>query len=580
MRRAIATWRVAGRVAARPRRGARATGSSVRGVRPALAMLLCALLGLVAAGRTAWAQAPPAPAPSAPRAPGALPEVVGGRLRVGLNESVRLAIRNNLDVELATIGPLVAGADLGAAWGAYDPELFGEGGYTSTETPTGSQLFFDVSGRRSYLNQRIWDGEAGLRGLIPWLGGAYSVSYAGSELETNSPIETFSPNYGASFLASLQIPLLRGLFWSEPWTAVRLARVGLDTSIEQVRADVMDIVRATEDAYWALIAAREGRRVAQKSLETAQALLEQTRAQYEVGVVSKVEVVQAEAGVADREFNLIRLDAQERTARDAFIDVVLGPYLAPDSEIIVELEDPPEEVPVREVDPELATERAFANRPEIALARKAIESSEIQLRFASNQRLPQLDVIGTYGNTGLAGELNPRCGLFGPCTRPPGYGDDWPDADRDFFTDEKAESFSVRGVLTIPIGNVRARNDYERARLELRRAQLQLQRLQQSIVSDIRRAARNLRAALEGIEAADRAVAAAEEQLRAERVRLEYGESTPFDVLQREEDLVTAENQRILAQQTYHNAITELERAQGTILERNAIVIDHRGALR
>src|SRR5690606_8826363 len=92
MRRAIATWRVAGRVAARPRRGARATGSSVRGVRPALAMLLCALLGLVAAGRTAWAQAPPAPAPSAPRAPGALPEVVGGRLRVGLNESVRLAI--------------------------------------------------------------------------------------------------------------------------------------------------------------------------------------------------------------------------------------------------------------------------------------------------------------------------------------------------------------------------------------------------------------------------------------------------------------------------------------------------------
>ena len=31
------------------------------------------------------------------------------------------------------------------------------------------------------------------------------------------------------------------------------------------------------------------------------------------------------------------------------------------------------------------------------------------------------------------------------------------------------------------------------------------------------------------------AVAAAEEQLRAEEIRLEYGESTPFDVLLREE---------------------------------------------
>jgi outer membrane protein TolC len=430
------------------------------------------------------------------------------------------------------------------------------------------------------LKQRTWDGQGGLQGLIPWLGGSYSVSYGGSELETNSSIETLSPNYGANFLASLQVPLLRGLFWSEPWTAVRLARLGVDASVEQFRADLMDIVRNTEDAYWGLIAAGEARRVAQKSLETAQALLEQTQAQYEVGVVSKVEVVQAEAGVADREFNLITIDAQERTARDAFVDVVLGPYLAPDSEIAVELADPPEEIPVREVDPEAATERAFANRPEVALARKVIEQREVQVKFASNQRLPQFDVQSSYGNTGLSGELNERCGLIGPCTVRPGVGTVWGDADDDFFTDEAAENFTVRGVVTIPIGNVRARNDYDRARLELRRSRLQLERLEQSIVSDIRRAARNLLAALEGIEAAERGVAAAEEQLRAERVRLEYGESTPFDVLQREENLVTAENQRILAQRAYHNAITELERAQGTILERNAIVIDQRGALR
>jgi outer membrane protein TolC len=567
MRRAIASWLVVGQVAA----GVGAAG----------------LASGIAAG---IARAQPAPAPAPTPAPGpastsALPEVVGGSLRVGLNQSVRLAIRNNLDVELVSIDPRVAEKDLGAAWGAYDPQIFGEGGYSDVETPIASTLLTGSDPtRRRFLNQRIWDGEAGLQGLIPWLGGAYSLSYASSELETNSPIETLSPNYGANVVATLQVPVLRGLFWSEAWTAVRLARIGVDASVEQFRTDLMDIVRGTEDAYWGLIAAREGRRVAQKSLETAQALLEQTEAQYEVGVVSKVEVVQAEAGVADREFNLITLDARERTARDTFIDVVLGPYLAPDSEISVELADPPEEVPVREVDPEAATERAFANRPEVALARKAIEQREVQMKFASNQRLPQFDVQGSYGNTGLSGAINPRCQNFRnpglPCERSAGIGSSFGDANSDFFSDEAAENFAVRGIVTIPIGNVRARNDYDRARLELHRSQLQLQRLEQSIVSDIRRSARNLLAALEGIEAAERGVAAAEEQLRAERVRLEYGESTPFDVLQREENLVTAENQRILAQQAYHNAITELERAQGTILERNAIVIDQRGALR
>lgn len=554
MRRAIATWRVACQVAA----------------------AWVAAGGLAVLGGSVAAQGQPAPPASPPAAAaGALPSVVNGELHVGLNQSVRLAIRNNLDVELVTIGPLIAQKELGAAWGAYDPQIFGEGGYADIETPTASELL-----TAGVLKQATWDGEAGLQGLVPWLGGAYSVSYGGSELKTNSSIETLSPNYGADFLATLRVPLLRGLFWSEPWTAVRLARIGVDASIEQFRTDLMNIVRATEDAYWTLIAAREGRRVAQKSLETAQALLEQTEAQYEVGVVSKVEVVQAEAGVADREFNLITLDAAERSARDAFIDVVLGPYLAPDSEITVDLADPPEEVPVREVDPEAATERAFANRPEVALARKVIEQREVQMKFASNQRLPQLDVESSYGNTGLAGSLNEDCGLIGPCSVRPGIPSRWRSADNDFFGEDAAESFTVRGIVTIPIGNVRARNDYDQAKLELRRARLQLERLEQSIVSDIRRAARNLRAALEGIEAAERGVAAAEEQLRAERVRLEYGESTPFDVLQREEDLVTAENQRILAQRVYHNAITELERAQGTILERNAIVIDDHGALR
>lgn len=571
MRRAIATWRVACRVAA-----------------GRVAAVWVAAAALAILGGSAAAQGQPAPSPSPPAAAGStLPEVVNGELRVGLNQSVRLAIRNNLDVELVTIDPLIAQKNLGAAWGAYDPEIFGEGGYSDVETPIASTLLSGSgtsSAQSRFLNQRILDGEAGLQGLLPWLGGGYSVSYASSELETNSPIETLSPNYGANFLATVQVPILRGLFWSEPWTAVRLARIGVDASVEQFRTDLMNIVRATEDAYWTLIAAREGRRVAQKSLETAQALLEQTEAQYEVGVVSRVEVVQAEAGVADREFNLITLDAGERSARDNFIDVVLGPYLAPDSEITVDLADPPEEIPVREVDPEAATERAFANRPEVALARKAIEQREVQMKFASNQRLPQFDVQGSYGNTGLAGDINRNCQNFRnpgqPCDTSPGIGSSFGDANSNFFTDDAAEAFTVRGIVTIPIGNVRARNDFDKAKLELRRSRLQLERLEQSIVSDIRRAARNLRAALEGIEAAERGVAAAEEQLRAERVRLEYGESTPFDVLQREEDLVTAENQRILAQRVYHNAITELERAQGTILERNAIVIDDRGALR
>jgi outer membrane protein TolC len=73
---------------------------------------------------------------------------------------------------------------------------------------------------------------------------------------------------------------------------------------------------------------------------------------------------------------------------------------------------------------------------------------------------------------------------------------------------------------------------------------------------------------------------AAEEQLRAERIRLEQGESTPFAVLQREEDLVQAEAAKINAIRVYRNSIADLDRQQGTSLQSRNIVIDDVRTLR
>ena len=83
----------------------------------------------------------------------------------------------------------------------------------------------------------------------------------------------------------------------------------------------------------------------------------------------------------------------------------------------------------------------------------------------------------------------------------------------------------------------------------------------------VRAAARGLLASAQGVQAAERRRVAAVEQLRAEQIRLEHGESTPYDVLLRQSDLVDAESQKIGALQAFRNAQAELERQQGTILE-------------
>ncbi len=157
---------------------------------------------------------------------------------------------------------------------------------------------------------------------------------------------------------------------------------------------------------------------------------------------------------------------------------------------------------------------------------------------------------------------------------------DYSDTDDDFFSSSGAKSWSLMANFSVPIGNVQAKAGERSQALELRRARTGLIRTEQSIILESRAAIRDLISSREGIEAAERRRLAAEEQLRAERVRLEYGDSTPFDTLERERDLVEAESQKITALQLYREAIARLDAAQGTLLEDRNVLLEEARSLR
>jgi outer membrane protein TolC len=376
---------------------------------------------------------------------------------------------------------------------------------------------------------------------------------------------------------------MRGLMWNSAWTQVKTSKLAYGASIDEFETTVMDTVQGIISTYWELVAAKEQERVAEKSLESNQALLSQTETQYEVGVVSRVEVVQAEAGVANSEFNLIVAQNDYRNLQDRLISVVLGDRLRAATTLLFNPTDNPQYVAVEPVDLEQAVSTAFALRPEVKAAQKGIDQSDVQLRFAKNQRLPQLDLVGAYKTLGGAGTARAGCDSASPdptvpdCP-PSGTGTNWGDSAGALFGNPR--DYEIKGVFSIPIPNTTARKNVTKAKIQNRRARTQLSRLKQSIIVETRAAARGLLAAAQGVEAAERRRLAAAEQLRAERIRLEHGESTPFDVLQRERDLVEAESQKISALRAFRNSQVSLERAEGTILQNRSIVIDQVRQLR
>lgn len=539
---------------------------------PFLMILLC--LAPVLSGSPSWAT----DSNDDPYAGGAPLTLVKGTLKLSLNEALAMGLQNNLNVEVARHQAPIRYEDFQASKGAYDPTLFNDYGYSSRAVGFASVF----QGGLGEVHDRSLDGVSALRGKIPLLNAHYDLNYTSQDVQTNRAVSSLSPEYVTRLGLDLVVPLLRNLKWDQDYTRVKQLEIGYRQSTDEFRRDLMNVAQQIESAYWGLVAADERVGVAEKSLETAQALLRQTQTQYEVGVVSKVEVTEADAGVAEREFNLITARNFYHTAQDTLMDEVLGRGLTAGSELEIEPTDRPEDYLIYEIDVEQAAAKAFENRPILAIARAQIENQAIEVKFRNNQKLPQLDVSGGMGMNGLAGEANRSPQVFGalPPGFPPVLGDNYWSSNRRFFKKDNQTEWNIRGTVSIPIGNRTARHNATKAEIELRRSKTEMRRIEQQIIVEVRLAARNLHSAQEGIEAAERRRIASEEQLRAERIRLEQGESTPFDVLLREQDLVEAESQKITAIQVYRDSVVALDRQQGTILKTRNIVVDDVAPLR
>src|SRR5260370_30320323 len=80
----------------------------------------------------------------------------------------------------------------------------------------------------------------------------------------------------------------------------------------------------------------------------------------------------------------------------------------------------PEKEPAEPVQDLIAD--ALKNRPDLAQAGIQVENSQISLKGSLNAVRPQVDLVGTMQNSGLAGELNPLAGVTAGGPNAGGYG--------------------------------------------------------------------------------------------------------------------------------------------------------------
>jgi len=479
------------------------------------------------------------------------------RESLSLADAALRALQSNLDISISRHMKESRLADIVIEQSKFDPTFSLNGTYNRVASPLNRPVFGGTSGTLNNINvfdQRSHSMTADLtQNLIT--GGSVNLNYSPSRTNVNQDVASgflFNPAWTGGLAMTFTQPLLRNAGIDVNKTFIKVAQNNAEVEQHVFRDRVMTVIASVEQAYWELVFANENLKVAQAALKAAEELLATNRAKSKAGIMSIVDVLQAEAAVASR---IEQVLVTERAIRDQGDQ--LRRLLNPGEESLrQDIWIVPTDMPLSFLEPislQEAIDTAIDQRPEIAQAKKNMETGEINKQFARNQLLPTLSLQGTMGMSGLGKD----------------YGDSFTrNFNGDFY------SYGAGLVLSYPLGNRSAINTYSKRELEAKNAEAVLAKIRQQVIVGIREAVRRVQTDFKRIETTRSARIMAEKQLQAEQERLRVGLSTTRFVLDFQRDLATAQANELRATVDYNKSLSNFSRHKATTLERYNLQLD------
>ncbi len=483
-------------------------------------------------------------------APPAVPPPVG----LDLRQALQMALARNFRIEAAGFDPAVALAKLRSAGGKFDPVF--RAAYTRDDrlqdlsglNDTGAAFPADGTINRELYPRNVADTfDANVAGTTSW-GLLYEAGVSANVLQASRDgyrdrVETFGG-------FTLTQPLLRGFGSDVVMAPIRIARLDVQISEWQLRKAVTDVVTETVTIYNDLWFALGNLAVERQSRDLAAQLARDNMRRAEIGVMSPLDVLQAETDVAAREERVL---VAERLVLDNenFLKQLITNQVEQILGIRLQIEAPPV-ILAPSIKPAMEVPEAPQQRPEFRQALLEIQKRQINVVFTRNQTLPQLDLVGSLGANGFDRNLADSISRAASGSSP---------------------AWSLGAVVSLPIPNNTALGNLQAGQLEVARALVELKRLEQGMYVEADNAAGAVATARKRIDASRAARIFSEETLKAAQVRLSAGTATTFEVLQFQRDAATARISEIRAIADYNKALAEYGRTTGTTLAKLGIVL-------
>ncbi len=480
-------------------------------------------------------------------------------LELSLATVVEQALRNNVSIKVQEFDSQIREQDILDRMAVFDPSVGGELSFNQENRPVAISFQSATnSARDENLDWNLFFKQKVVTG------GDYELTFNNNRNVTSRTSQTLDPLYRSDLQLDLTQPLLKNFGIDNNKREIYIASNDLKISQHDFNKKVIDTVSDAESIYWDLVFSIEDLKVKEKSLRRAKDFETRVRAQVEVGTLAPLEILQALSEVASREELLLSAGNLIEDTEDTLKNIInIDLSGAHGMKKVVPL-DPPAFEPDNLPNLAESIHEALEKRPEYLAKKVDLDNKSILIKYNENQLFPAMDLIGSLGLNGIAGNANPP----GSST----FDGSYDKALSEMFSTEFFQ-WKVGIQLSYPIGNRSAKSRLTASRLEAAQLLMDMKDLEKQIIVEVREADRQIETDVKRVQATRVARKLAEEKLSAEEKKFEVGLSTSFNVLEFQEDLAEEQSKEIKAIIDYNKSRIKLRQAMATTLEQHNITL-------
>ena len=356
--------------------------------------------------------------------------------------------------------------------------------------------------------------------------GTYAYSNFGRSVdpETNTYVSTTSFNNGYQLGA--------GITLFDGFSAVnnmKISKTALKMGIGQEELTRDEICLATMEAYYNVVYFQQLSGILESQVRTAQDALTLAKKQEELGQKGYTDVIEMEAELADREYQLINARNQHADALLTLKDLMFWPM---DEELLIDTSMADAEV-IATLTPEDETESiieyAVNNLPSIAIAKGKMDNALLDLKTARWQFTPSLSL-----NAGWSTSYYTYPGMEGYVPTP-------------FHTQFRNNGGEyIQLSLSFPIfDRLSTFSNLRRKRNESRRTTIQYEQKVREVEAEVIRAVQDRDGASAAFHQADRRAALQEEAYHLNLRKLEQGLISTIDFQKASDNWLNAKTSRL-----------------------------------